>query len=191
MGPARAGLSPAAKEAFDRLLVAERFESAHIGYAGSLSDNAKAVRTLIREPDAPAAFQALFDHGTSVSRLYALAAFWYLRPEAFPRLVESVQARDGTRTVKTQHGCIGMSEAISSILESKERSAVRLKPGTGLYAYMCAHQNAEALFEDVVGGAVPINIVEGAAIMLAACADPPALPSYLLPRSKIVMPKLP
>jgi hypothetical protein len=179
----RAVLSPKARDAFDKLMTADRFESAAVGDGGSLSTYAAAVRTLVRERDAPAVFQALYDRGSVVARLYALAAFWYLRPGEFVALVRDTRARDGATRVTTQNGCLIGEETVAKLLESGARNAVRLTPGSGLYAFMCPLvRSKKGVTSDIIGGAVPIDIVEGRPIEAARCKHPPPLPDYLKPR---------
>jgi hypothetical protein len=178
---ARSMLSPEARLAFDRLLHATQFESDRIGEGGTLSQNAAAVRTLIREPTAPQAFQALFSHGSVVSRLYALTAFWYLRPTEFRQLVETVDAADGPKVITTQTGCLIGDDKVSTLLKTSGADAVRLQPGTGLYDFMCA-RHPSSFHTDFAGGAVPIEIVEGFSIVDAQCKARPPRPWYLKPR---------
>jgi len=178
----RASLAPKARAAFDTLMTAKQFESSAVGDGGSLSGYAAAVRTLIREREAPAAFQTLYERGSAITRLYALAAFWYLRPGEFPGLACEVRQRDGNTTIETQHGCIGGREKVADLLENGARNVVRLQPGTGLYAFACAMLKRRSFTTDVVGGAVPIDVVEGGIIENAKCAHPPPLPDYLKPR---------
>ena len=178
----RMALAPKAREAFDSLMTAKRFESARVGEGASLSSYAAAVRTLNREREAPAAFQALYDRGSAVTRLYALAAFWYLRPGDFAGLVREVGRRDGDRTIEAERGCIIFREKVADLLDKRTRDVVRLKPGTGVYAFMCAMRKRGAYTDDILGGAVPIDIVEGSHIENAKCAHPPPLPDYLKPR---------
>jgi len=178
---ARSSLSPEARIAFDRLLHATQFESDRIGDAGELSENAAAVRKLIRDPSAPQAFQSLFDHGSVISRLYALTAFWYLRPPDFLKLVEVVDSTDGRTRVTTQVGCIIAEDQVSKMLKTSGANAVRLQPGAGLYDFMCGRRPSP-YHTDFVGGAVPIEIVEGTEIMDKDCKTPPPRPWYLRPR---------
>ena len=179
----RAALAPKARDAFDKLLTADRFESSTVGEGGSLSRHAAAVRALIREREAPAAFQALYDRGSVVARLYALTAFWYLRPDDFAGLVRDVRARDGAIRVKTQTGCEVSEETVAELLERRAPDVLRLKPGSSIYAVMCPRlRNHKSYTTDIIGGAVPIDIVEGSTIQNARCAHPPPLPDYLKPR---------
>jgi hypothetical protein len=179
----RGSLAPKAREAFDLLLAAPRFESAYVGEGGSLSRYAAAVRTLIREREAPAAFQILYERGSAAAALYALAAFWYLRPGDFPALVEGVRARHGTTQLQIQMGCIGGRDAVATLLERPApRRPFRLSPGTGRYAFMCAMRKGGSYTDDFVGGGYPIQIVEGTMIEDRRCAHPPPLPDYLKPR---------
>jgi len=179
---ARGALSSKARAAFDILVKAGRFESSHVNEGGELSRYARAVRTLIREREAPAAFQALYDNGTPVAALYALAAFWYLRPDEFPSLLRRVRERYGARTIETQSGCIGVKQKVDELLESRERNAVRLPPGSGRTALFCATTKLKSFNEDFMGGGTPIDIVEEGPAPIPNCAHPPPLPDYLKPR---------
>jgi hypothetical protein len=179
---ARPALSKKARAAFDTLMRAGKFESSHVNEGGELARNAKAVRTLIRDREAPAAFQALYDNGTPVAALYALTAFWYLRPDDFPALVRRVRERYGARTIETQNGCIGAKQKVDDLLESHERNAVRLPPGSGRTALLCATAKLKGFNEDFVGGGVPIDIVEEEPKPMGDCAHPEPLPDYLKPR---------
>ena len=179
---ARAALSPKARAAFDTLMRAGTFETSHVHEGGELSKNAASVRTLIREREAPAAFQALYDNGTPVAALYALAAFWYLRPDEFPSLLRRVRERYGARTIETQSGCIGVKQKVDELLESRERNAVRLPPGSGRTALFCATTKLKSFNEDFMGGGTPIDIVEEGPAPIPNCAHPPPLPDYLKPR---------
>lgn len=177
-----ASLTPKGREAFNDLMTAKRFESSAVGEGGTLSHYAAAVRTLIREREAPAAFQALYARGSAITRLYALAAFWYLRPGEFAALVREVRQRDGDVTIEAQRGCIIFREKVADLLERRTRDVVRLQPGTGLYAFACAMRKRTSFTADVVGGAVPIDVVEGGTTEDRKCAHPPPLPDHLKPR---------
>jgi hypothetical protein len=179
---ARGALSSKARAAFDILVKAGTFESSHVNEGGELSRYARAVRTLIREREAPAAFQALYDNGTPVAALYALAAFWYLRPDDFPALLRRVRERYGARTIETQSGCIGAKQKVADLLESRERNGVRLPPGSGRTALLCATAKLKGFTEDFLGGGVPIDIVEEEPKPIGNCAHPEPLPDYLKPR---------
>jgi hypothetical protein len=174
-------LKPEARKAFDLLLRADTFESAHVSEGGELSRSARAVRKLIRDPRAPQAFQVLFDRGTTVGRLYALTAFWYLRPHEFSSLVAVVQAQAGNEVVATRSGCDGGQRPVRELLHDKSNPAP-LQPGTGQYAFVCRLPPGTTFFSDIAGGVVPIDIVEGGSIRPDLCANPPPLPKYLQPR---------
>ena len=178
----RAALSPKGRAAFDTLMQTPRFEGGAVGEGGKTSEGARAVRILIQERAAPTAFQALYDRGTTAAALYALTAFWYLRPDEYPTLVQAVRARYGLVEVATLFGCEGGREPVAALLEKKSADAVRLRPGTGLYAFMCATRKQSSFTYDFAGGAYPIEIVEGTTIALRRCARPPPLPDYLRPR---------
>ena len=179
---ARASLSPKARAAFDLLMASKRFEGAAVGEGGKASEGARAVRTLIKDREAPAAFQAIYDRGTVPGALYALAAFWYLRPGDYPALLQSVRARHGGQEVETVFGCIGGKHTVGELLERKDRDVVRLRPGTDLYGFMCPPGKRKSFTEDFAGGAIPIQIVEGEIVEDRRCAHPPPLPDYLKPR---------
>jgi len=179
---ARAALSPKARAAFDTLMRAGTFETSHVHEGGELSKNAASVLTLIREREAPAAFQALYDNGTPVAALYALTAFWYLRPDDFPALLRRVRERYGARTVDTLSGCIGDTQKVGDLLESHKRSALRLPPGSGRAALLCATAKLKGFNVDFVGGGIPVDIVEEEPKPIGNCAHPELLPDYLKPR---------
>jgi len=177
----RAALSPEARAAFDQLLRTRIFASANVGESGERSENAAAVQTLIRERAAPAAFQALYDSGSPIAALYALTAFWYLRPTEFLAYVRQVHERYGERKIDTLQGCIRSRELVGDLLESK-RGGVRLASGTGLYRWSCGKRKGSKFFFDFASGTFPITIVEGGTIENRLCAHPPPLPEYLKPR---------
>jgi hypothetical protein len=177
---ARAALRRKARSAFDTLRNATTFESEHVSYSGSLSRNAAALRTLIRDPKASQAFQALYDHGSPVSRIYALAAFWYLRPPEFEALSVKLKNQLGTQKIETLHGCIGGSESASVLLESRA-DAVRMPPGSSKYDVLCPVLRG-GFTGDFVGGFMPVSLLEGATIKEELCKRKPPLPDYLKPR---------
>jgi hypothetical protein len=179
---ARAALGPAARQAFDLLLAAETYESWAVGEGGELSRFAKAVRTIIREPAAPRAFQALFDRGSPVARLYALTAFWYLRPADYPALVEAVRARDGAIEIMTWSGCLGARQTVAALLVTSKKDAFRVKPGTRQLDAFC-HPHRQSYSKDFAGGFEPITIVEGGVWAHKDCKHPPPRPAYLSPRA--------
>jgi hypothetical protein len=114
----------------------------------------------------------------SPKALYALAAFWYLRPDDYPALWQSLRARQGGAQVETEFGCIGGKRAVGELLERKDRDVVRLRSGTGLYGFMCPPGKRKSYTEDFAGGAIPIQIVEGGIIDDRRCAHPPPPPDY-------------
>jgi len=178
----RAALSPKARASFDRLMRTKTFEAATVGEGGKRSDNAAAVRTLIREREAPAAFQALYDSGSPIAALYALTAFWYVRPAEFLAHVRQVRDRYGDRTIDTMDGCVGGRQRVGDLLESKHDN-VRFPPGAGLYTAMCAPRTrGKTTYSDFVSGWIPITIVEGTIVEDRLCAHPPRRPDYLKPR---------
>jgi hypothetical protein len=187
VAPARAGsdvrasLSPKARAAFDRLMRTKTFESATVGEGGKRSDNAAAVRTLIRQREAPAAFQTLYDSGSPIAALYALTAFWYLRPAEFLTHVRQVRDRYGEKEIDTRDGCVGGRQRVDDLLESKKDN-VRFAPGAGLYDFMCGPRTRNTTYADFVSGIVPITIVEGNIVEDRRCAHPPPRPDYLKPR---------
>jgi hypothetical protein len=134
---------------------------------------------------APAAFEELYDHATSAGRLYALAAFWYLRPAEFPTLVESLRSRRGAHEVETQSGCMVSSSTVAKVLERDPRVTNQLRSGSGAYELTCSVPTGKTFSVDFVGGGLPIEIVQGAEMDADACRrQPPPLPPYLLPRPR-------
>jgi len=179
--PVPPSLGAKAQMAFELLSRADTYETEHVGEGGGLSRNAEAVRTLIREPAAPLAFQALFDHGGPVTRLYALAAFWYLRPVDFPALVELVRTQDGEREIKTRSGCIGGTQKVRALLVSNRKDRFQFKPGTRMLDALCNFHRS-SFSADIAGGFAPISIVEGSTYSQKDCRQPSPRPAYLSPR---------
>jgi hypothetical protein len=58
---------------------------------------------------------------------------------------------------------------------------VRLSPGADLYDFMCALR-PDYFNTDFMGGATPIEIVEGSTISTSDCQARPPRPWYLKPR---------
>lgn len=186
-GEIRAQVRPEARSAFDTLLLADEFDSSNIGIADQLSPNAAAVRTLIRDPAAVPAFEAFWERGGPVSRLYALAAFWYLRPSDYPARMSALRDRYGRDTLRTMRGCIGGRRTVEDLLGMDFHHPFRLAPGTDLYEYKCPKRRDIDRF-DFASGSVPINIVEGEVtheegeVMRETCLQSRRRPEFLQPR---------
>ena len=175
-------LSAPGKRAFDRLLGAKWFQGAAIGRGGRLSPNAAAVRALIKEKNADAAFQLLFDRAATVGKLYALTAFWYLRPTEFQGMVAEVRKAHAAESVPTMFGCEDGQRTVGDLLQRHGPNAVRLAPGTELYQWACGSARQTSFEADISGGMLPIEIVEGTLWTPGRRAHPPPKPSYLTPR---------
>ncbi len=179
----RRRLSVGGQEAFDAILKARVFGGDAVGYSGRLSAGAAAVRRLIREPEALEAFDTIFDHGGVVGQLYALCAFWYLRPAEFPALVRKVQVTQGETLIDQQGGCIKEAVSVREFLTANGEGLVRLAPGSSRWDLMCPLTDGTSTF-DIVGGAVPISIVQDSWIQADECDEPrPPLPEHLRRRS--------
>jgi hypothetical protein len=96
--------------ALDLLLTESVFASARIGYAGTPSRQARALRSLLADPRRADLLQQLWHEGTPAGRLYALVGFALTDSVAFQHNARLI-ASDG-RVIATMMGCIIASERI-------------------------------------------------------------------------------
>lgn len=99
--------------ALDLLLTDSVFASAQVGYAGTPSRQARALRTLLADPRRADLLQQLWHEGTPAGRLYALIGFALTDSVAFQHNARLI-AGDG-RVIPTMMGCISASERIGSL----------------------------------------------------------------------------
>lgn len=92
--------------AIEVLRSADRLESSHTGAAGAPSCSTAAYRNLLMRPDAAAVFRRVFDQGTPVGRVYALAGLYEVDRGVFDALVNTAKS-SSPQTFERIDGCIG------------------------------------------------------------------------------------
>ena len=96
--------------ALDLLLTESVFASARIGYAGTPSRQARALRTLLADPRRADLLEQLWHEGTPAGRLYALVGFALTDSVAFQN--NALLIASDRRVISTVMGCIVASERI-------------------------------------------------------------------------------
>src|SRR5262245_53217661 len=110
-------LSREGRAAYDILLVAQRFESAAIGYSAAPSKLVEAYNVILNEASADAAFKTLLERATLPGKLYALCGLFFTDHSFFRTAIE--EYRHSGDTVYTLFGCIGGAMRVSELIEAK------------------------------------------------------------------------
>ena len=92
--------------AIEVLRSADRLESSHTGAAGAPSCSTAAYRNLLRRRDAAVLFRRVFDQGTPVGRVYALAGLYDVDRGAFDVLINAARS-SSPPTFERIDGCVG------------------------------------------------------------------------------------
>jgi hypothetical protein len=108
-------LSAEGEQAYAVLLIQERFEGRAIGYAGFTSQAVTALRTLLVEKNAAAAFRSLLTRATLAGQLYALCGLYFADPKQL--LIEVQPYRSLKVPVLTLFGCLGGGRSAEKIVE--------------------------------------------------------------------------
>ena len=141
-------------EAYRVLVVTEVFADRAVGYAGALSDQVRAFRTLMARPNAAAIFNALFRDATNAGKLYALCGLYHYNRAGFAG-ARAAMVPLASVQIRTQFGCMGGTEAIGVLVESSAQNAVRLAPGQTLEQWLTANGGSGVF--DIVGGGYPVS----------------------------------
>lgn len=144
-------LSPDGQIAYRSLLEAERFEDALVGFAGSLSEYAAALDTLLRETNADAAFKSLLNSATLPGRLYALCGLFYTDPAAFQ--AELVKYKNSPEQVSRFSGCLVFEEKVSRIVESNASNVAIIGQTETLEDFL--KTNPTSYVSDIAHGGYP------------------------------------
>jgi hypothetical protein len=115
-GPFQGELSR--ETAFELLLKTDIFASTAIGSDGVLSNQVRAFRRLLAEPDAAAAFGDLVRRGRMAGQLYGLSGLYLTDSAAFERAVTPY--RHSTESVMTFFGCVMFRAPVAELIEDKE-----------------------------------------------------------------------
>lgn len=111
------------RHAFDYLMQREGVDSAHVGYVGSLSRDALALRVLLEADDAPDRFAELVQRAKIGGRLVGLCGLKLVASPKFETALESLAKQTGT--VGGMQGCLlGGSRAIAVVLQDIEAGSI-------------------------------------------------------------------
>jgi hypothetical protein len=90
-----------------------------IGVAGTMSDGERALREILKQPDAQARLEALVSNGSTPGKLYALLGLRIRDRAAYARALEKCRTLDAK--VETARGCIISQESFRDLLKEIER----------------------------------------------------------------------
>ena len=90
-----------------------------IGVAGTMSEGERALREILKEPDATARLAKLLSNGSPAGKLYALLGLRIRDRAASERALEKCRALDAK--IETARGCILSQESFRDLLKEIER----------------------------------------------------------------------
>jgi hypothetical protein len=90
-----------------------------IGVAGTMSEGERALREMLKEPDATARLEKLVSSGSPAGKLYALLGLRIRDRAAYERALEKCRTLDGK--IETARGCIISQESFRDLLKEIER----------------------------------------------------------------------
>jgi hypothetical protein len=90
-----------------------------IGVAGTMSEGERALREILKQPDALARLDALVSSGSTAGKLYALLGLRIRDRAASARALEKCRTIDAK--VETARGCIISQESFRDLLKEIER----------------------------------------------------------------------
>ena len=112
--PALGRAAQAPKTPFSTLKTAERFTLGKAGFAGTISTEEKALRTLLREKKAGDQFAAILSSGTQAGQLYALLGLKLLNDVRFDKAYPGYAASKDS--VSTMNGCLVEDASVEAIV---------------------------------------------------------------------------
>ena len=89
-----------------------------VGVAGSMSEGERALREVLKEPDATARLESALPNATPAGQLYALLGLRGRDRAAFQRALEKFG--ENSATVQTMRGCILQKESFRDLLKQIE-----------------------------------------------------------------------
>ncbi|MEY2507376.1 MAG: hypothetical protein QOH01_1705 [Verrucomicrobiota bacterium] len=106
-------------ESSSNLQSADRFALGGVGVAGTMSAGERALRELLKQPDAVAQLEALISRASPAGKLYALLGLRIRDRAAYGRALEKCRTTDAK--VETARGCILGQESFRDLLKEIER----------------------------------------------------------------------
>ena len=151
-------LSPIGRESFDRLLAARRFTDDAIYDGGITPNEVRALRYLLREERAAAAFALLERDATLPGRLFALCGLHTTDRARFDARVGHY--RDSSETIEFQTGCsLILDQRVGELVERPAERAVRLAPNETNREHLARREGSVGY--DIVGGGFPNLFAQG------------------------------
>ena len=103
----------------DGLQSAGSFAMGGVGVAGTMSAGERALREVLRKPDAVARLEAMIPNASPAGKLYALLGLKIRDHAAYERALEKCRALDAK--VQTARGCILSQESFRDLVKEIER----------------------------------------------------------------------
>ncbi len=146
--------------AFETLRAAGTFESAHIGENGNISDNVKAFRLILHNPQATRLFHELVAAARLPGKLYGLCGLYFTDPGSFQNEVAKF-ASDRT-SIPTLDGCIVDQKPVDEIVRSSSASRIRIRKGETYRARMASIDIVKLNSSpcDIAGGCRPLSFLD-------------------------------
>jgi hypothetical protein len=110
---------PIAAEADGGLQSTGSFALGGVGVAGTMSAGERALRELLKNPDAVARLEALLPSASPAGKLYALLGLRIRDRAAYERALEKCRTTDAT--VETARGCMLSREPFRDLVKEIER----------------------------------------------------------------------
>ena len=111
--------SPVEADAGAALQKTGMFALGGIGVAGTMSEGERALREMLKEPDATARLEKLVSSGSPARKLYALLGLRIRDRAAYERALEKCRTLDAK--VETARGCMISQESFRDLLKEIER----------------------------------------------------------------------
>ena len=114
-------LNPQGQAAYRTLKNTSTFALGGIGFTGAISEPEKALRVLLKQKDASAAFQALLQEARIEGQLYALIGLWWKDRQAFRQKIAAYRSLNVEAT--TMHGCIKSGRPVAAIVKEIQKGS--------------------------------------------------------------------
>ena len=113
------------EQALEILSRTDTFADTYVGFAGGVSQEACAFRTVFDQPDADRLFKRILGQAHAAGLLYALCGLYFTDHGRFVREIQPYRER--ADSVETFTGCIMGREPIAKLVESSYPRVIRLK----------------------------------------------------------------
>jgi hypothetical protein len=97
----------------------DSFAIGGVGVAGTMSAGERALRQILKEPDAVSRLESLIPNATAAGKLYALLGLRARDRAAYERALETCRSTDAK--VQTARGCILQQESFRDLVKEIER----------------------------------------------------------------------